>query len=100
MLKFEFSHEDRVTRRHGERGGAPCYALFLSVSVVKCFSESLKCLLYVLHRITQDDWTTVGAGHWAFGLSQFSKEPLHLVLLERHVDLDSGMARNRCCNAM
>src|SRR5205085_11195604 len=60
------------------------------------FSDSLESLLYVFHRITQNNWATVWAGHWAFGLSKFSEQPFHLVLLERHVDLDCSVTRNRC----
>src|SRR5882672_7781083 len=35
------------------------------------------------------------AGHWMLRLREFSEEPLHLILFERHVDLDRGMTRDR-----
>ena len=33
--------------------------------------------------------------HWMIGLRQFSEEPLHFILLEWHIDLNSGVAGNR-----
>src|SRR5882724_4546717 len=36
--------------------------------------------------------------HRTFGLRQFPQQPLHLVLFQRHVDLDGRVARDARCN--
>jgi len=41
----------------------------------------------------------VRTGHGAFGFGKFCDQPFHLVLLERHVDLDGGVTGDGCSNA-
>ena len=36
----------------------------------------------------------MGTAHRAIGFGQLAQQPLHFVLLQRHVDLDGRMARN------
>src|SRR5215470_13547634 len=55
-------------------------------------SDSLECLLNILQRIAQDYGPTVRTRHGAVCLCQLSQEPLHFVLLERHVYFDGGVA--------
>src|SRR5580704_4499862 len=54
--------------------------------------DSLERLLNVLYRIPQYDGPAVGAGHGVVGFREFGEEPVHFILLERHVDLDGGVA--------
>src|SRR3954451_1030195 len=67
---------------------------------IELASSSLKCSLYVLDRITQHHRPAMRTGHWTLGLREFLQQPFHLVPLQRHVDLDGGVARDRCGDAM
>src|ERR1051325_4847855 len=57
--------------------------------------DSFKRPLNIFHRIPQHHGPSVRARHWMICLSQFGEQPFHFVLLERHVDRDSCMARDR-----
>jgi len=70
---------------------------FLRVSKVLVFGcplNPLKRLLYLLNRIPQHHRPSVRAAHGALRLCQLLQQPFHLVLLQRHVDLDGRMARD------
>ena len=58
--------------------------------------DSLKRLLNILQRVSQNYRSAVRARHGAVGFGQFAEQPFHLVLFERHVDLDGGVAGDGC----
>src|SRR5579884_2477718 len=61
-------------------------------------SGSVKRLEDLLHAVSKDDRPAVRAAHRAAGLGELVQQPVHLALIERSVDLDSGMAGDRGCN--
>src|SRR5919197_5256577 len=58
--------------------------------------DSLERLLNILQRVAQYDGTAVRTGDGEIGFRQLGEEPLHLVLLQRHVDLNGSMASDGC----
>src|SRR5262249_47410388 len=48
--------------------------------------------LNVSNRVTQNHRSAVWAGHRTVSFGELGEQPFHLVLIERHVDLDGGMA--------
>src|ERR1035441_3632129 len=59
-----------------------------------CLLDSLKGPLNVLNRIPQNDRPAMRTAHGAIGFGQLAQQPLHFVLLQRHVHLDGCVARN------
>ena len=58
-----------------------------------------KRLPNILQRIPQNHRSPVRTAHGTLGFRQLRQQPLHLVLLQRHVDLDRGVASNGGGNA-
>ena len=68
----------------------------LVLLIVHCSPlDPFKRPLNIFHRIPQHHRPSVRARHWVVGFGQFGEQPFHLVLLERHVDFDGRMARDR-----
>src|SRR5579864_492302 len=58
-------------------------------------SDTFKRFLNLLHRIAQYHGTAMRTAHGTLGPGQYLQQPLHFFLLQRHVDLDGGMAGDR-----
>src|SRR6516164_7660208 len=54
--------------------------------------DALESSLNVPYRIPQNDGASMGTAHGAVSLGQLPQQPLHLVVRQRHVDLDGGVA--------
>src|SRR5580704_13819323 len=64
-----------------------------------CLLDSLERPLNVFHRVAQNYRSSVWTGDGEFGAGEFGKQPLHFVLLERHVHFDGSVTSDRSGDA-
>jgi len=62
---------------------------------MRCGSDTLEGALDVFVGVAEGDGAAVGAGGRVFGFAESVEEPTDLLLIQRLVDLDGGVAGDR-----